>query len=240
MAATIRSARASNTSGSGWPKNRPPRYLAAARDDRGREITAHRQVPFRHAEMRIVLAEPRVLGDVGRADDAFAAETSVRTPRYFSASGISRMPPAARPKAYRACRTRPSASTTCGRTSRTPRRTIAWRCRSPPGPRVSRSSSAATAVPTRLSSSKDLAFLPAAVAPSRVGSARGGDWFRRAPSARAPRTAWSGSRRRRRRNPSTLASSPARADSRITGMSFSVVIGAHAPPAGRNRRASAS
>ena len=48
--------------------------LASTRHHRRGEVAADRQMAKGHAVIRLVLAEAWVLGDVGRADDALAAE----------------------------------------------------------------------------------------------------------------------------------------------------------------------
>ena len=60
--------------GLGMAEEQPAQHLAGARDHRHREIAAHRQMALRHAEIGRVLAVARILGDVGRAHDALAAE----------------------------------------------------------------------------------------------------------------------------------------------------------------------
>ena len=70
----MRSARSSKTPGCGMAEEQPAQNLAGARDHRHREVAAHRQMTLGHAEIGLVLAEARILGDVGRADDALAVE----------------------------------------------------------------------------------------------------------------------------------------------------------------------
>ena len=60
--------------GLGMTEEQPAQNLAGARDHRHREIAAYRQMTLGHAEIGLVLAEARILGDVGRADDALAVE----------------------------------------------------------------------------------------------------------------------------------------------------------------------